>query len=456
MNLRPPDNLPAAPVNPDQEFTAPGTSFAAVYQMAAGLTASFAALDPDKGAVCLASEDRAVLAAALLAGLCGGPPLLLPHALSPKVLQQMQTDIGYQAAICNPLSPLPAALTADTAILWPADESGNTERLAFIPAPDRELVHLFTGGSTGSPRIWSKSGRNLLAEAAFLVNYFSISEQDIIVATISPCHIYGLLFSVLIPLLSSATVVAATPSFPAEIAEAVAENQATILAAVPAHYRALQEQTVSRGSLRFAVSSAGMLDQEDNRIFTTRNRTAITEVYGSTETGGIASRNRAAGEENFTPFPDVDWQIREERLLVRSPYISTHTKRDSNGYFLTGDRVQASADNSFQLLGRVDGISKVAGKRVDLSEIQEVIRRQPGVADCFVLTLPAAGSRENCIAALIQAAEPDRIDRDSLTRSLRDHLEPHALPRILRWTETIPMTGAGKYNLTAIRQILQP
>ena len=455
---------PAVPVNPGQLFALPGTSFAEVYQMAAWLNTAFAAMDSGEP-VCLATENRAVIAAALLAGLCGKTPLLLPHALSDHVLQQMQEETGFTAAVCDTGTKLSTAGQAKVNILTPerirAESTAKsatlvTAPLPFTVTPDRELLRLFTGGSTGAPKIWSKSAANLLTEAAYLTNLFSITERDIIVATISPCHIYGLLFSVLVPLLSSATVLAATPSFPAEIATAVQENRATILAAVPVHYRAVRQQTVSKGSLRLAVSSAGMLDPEDNRIFCERNRTTITEVYGSTETGGIASRNRAEGEENFTPFAEVDWKIKGERLLVRSPYISEQAKRDADNFFLTGDRVTAVGNNAFQLLGRMDGITKVGGKRVDLAEIREIIRDQPEIADCFVLALAAAHGRENCIAALVQPVSPDRFNREALISSLQQELEPYALPRIIRTTEAIPMTGAGKYAVKTIREILSP
>ena len=437
--------VPEVPLRPDKEFTLSGSTFGEVYQMAAWLSTAFSAPNCNQEVVCLATDDKAVIAAALLAGLCGGPTLLLPHALSGRALAGMQEATGFTTAISN----TGREISPGTKILYP--KIGSKSEVITSCAPDKELLRLFTGGSTGSPKVWSKTTGNLFAEARYLADRFAISDQDIIVATISPCHIYGLLFSVLIPLVSSATVVAETPSFPAEIGEVIQINEATILAAVPAHYRVLRKQLTSKGSLRFAVSSAGMLNSEDNTIFCDRNKTSIIEVYGSTETGGIATRNRTAGEASFTPFSTVDWKISRERLLVRSPYISLQTPRDQNGFFITGDRVEARPGNSFILKGRMDGITKVAGKRVDLKEIREAIRQQPGVEDCFVLTLPDAGGRENRISALVQAAV---LDKEKLISKLKTVVEPYALPRIIRRVSTIPMTGSGKYDLPAIRRIL--
>ncbi len=430
---------------PEHEFTLSGCSFDEVYQMAAWLHSAFASSDSSREIVCLATENKAVIAASLLARLCGTPSLLLPHALSGRALARMQQATGFTTAISDRADIVPP----NTRILWP--KTGTAHKLYFHTGPDRELLRLFTGGSTGSPKVWSKSCSNLFAEARYLADRFRITDQDLIVATISPCHIYGLLFSVLIPLVSSASVIARTPSFPAEIADAIQINEATILAAVPAHYRALRRQVTSKGSLRFAVSSAGMLDPGDNATFCNRNNTSIVEVYGSTETGGIASRNRSAGETDFTPFSTVDWKISRERLLVRSPYISLQTPRDENGFFITGDRVEAAPGNSFALKGRMDGITKVAGKRVDLEEIRETIRQYPGVEDCFVLALPDPNGRENQICALVQATV---LSKEDLFSSLQTRLESYGLPRVIRRTNTMPMTGAGKYDLAAIRRIL--
>ena len=439
------DLVPEAPLMPEHEFTLSGCSFDEVYQMAAWLHSAFAGSDSSREVVCLATENKAIICAALLAGLCGAPALLLPHALSGRVLARMQKATGFTTAISERADIVPLG----TRILWP--KTGTAHRLCFHPDPDRELLRLFTGGSTGSPKVWSKTSSNLFAEARYLADRFGITDQDLIVATISPCHIYGLLFSVLIPLVSSASVIARTPSFPAEIADAIQINEATILAAVPAHYRALRQQVTSKGSLRFAVSSAGMLDPGDNATFCNQNNTSIVEVYGSTETGGIASRNRMAGETDFTPFSTVDWKISRERLLVRSPYISLQTPRDKNGFFITGDRVEAVPGNSFALKGRMDGITKVAGKRVDLEEIREAIRQYPGVDDCFVLALPDPSGRENQICALVQATV---LNKEDLFTSLQTRLESYGLPRVIRRTNTMPLTGAGKYDLAAIRRIL--
>jgi acyl-coenzyme A synthetase/AMP-(fatty) acid ligase len=274
--------------------------------------------------------------------------------------------------------------------------------------PDAELIKLFTGGSTGAAKIWSKSVRNIFAEAEFMASRYDITDNDCILATITPYHIYGFLFSVVIPLVANAKIVAQSPFFPAEIDRYITQHSVTVLASVPAHYRALQGRSL-QSSLRLAFSSAGMLPEEDNNGFCSRNRADIVEIYGSTETGGLASRNRAAGETFFTALPPVEYRITDERLYVKSPFLSPDVPREKDNWFLSGDRVQQQGENTFSLHGRADAITKVAGERVDLDEIRDLLQAQKGVAECVVLPLEDSTGRGNRIAALIRSDE-EKLD----------------------------------------------
>ncbi len=431
---------------PGSEFIHAGYTFAEVRSMAAHIYTTLEAAE-DK-AVCLAAESRAVMAAALLASLAGGPGLLLPYGLSERVLCRMQAETGFATILTDAERDFVGNGSAQ--IIRPQPMGDQKLPASFRAKPELELLRIFTGGSTGSPRVWSKTGVNIFGEALFLARHFKITENDCIVATVPPYHIYGLLFSVVLPLVSGARVVSATPSYPADIAATAQESGATILAAVPAHYRALREKPLSGSSLRLAVSSAGMLARRDSLAFFHNNGVGVVEVYGSTETGGIATRNRAGGEEHFTPFSTVDWKLRDGRLAVRSPYISPDLPLMEDGYFLTADRVEAR-ERGFFLQGRADGVTKVGGKRVDLEEIRGMIKKEPGVIDCVVQALPDTGGRGNRIGALIQGR---RIDVRLLKKALAESLEPYALPRTCIIIDRIPIKENGKYDREAISRLL--
>ena len=428
-----------------REFISGGTTRLQVQGMAAGI---YTATTGDTTPICLATDRRELLAAALLAALAGGPPLLLPPSLSSRNLARLHQETKFSTALTEEdrLPTLPGRVRAIRAVI-----PGESLTLRSGP-PDleRTILHIFTGGSTGRPKIWAKSAGNIFGEALYLACHFGITEQDCILATVPPLHIYGLLFSVLLPLVTGARVVAATPAFPGDITTTVRNHRVTVLAAVPAHYRVLRNADLHNASLRLAVSSAGPLAAEDSLNFYRNSNVGVVEIFGSTETGGIATRNRARNEERFTPLAPVAWQVCDNRLAVHSPFLSPDLPRTDDDFFITADRVAAQA-GGFLPLGRSDNIAKVGGKRVDLEEIRELFNAAAGVEESVVLALPETGGRGEVIGVLLQGTP----DMDTLKSMLADRLDPHARPKILKHTDRIPILANGKYDRPAILKLLQ-
>jgi acyl-coenzyme A synthetase/AMP-(fatty) acid ligase len=312
------------------------------------------------------------------------------------------------------------------------------------------MVRLFTGGSTGRPQIWPKTVGNLFGEAFFMADRFAVSLEDRILATTVPYHIYGLLFAVLVPLVASAGLVPGVSPFPHDMAAALVRHKTTIFAGVPIHYRVLRGVTPAGPSLRLAISSAGRLEPEDGAAFHRHTGVGVTEIYGATETGGVAARNRAMGESGLTPLASVEAKIVGERLYVRSPYLSPNLETDTQGFFRTGDRVGEDPQGGFVLKGRADGIVKVGGKRVDLEGVQACLQELPGITDALVLSLPAGRGRENEIVAVVEGT----LDAMAIRQALSAKVAPYALPRRILAVDKIPMSAAGKYDRQAAAELL--
>ncbi len=431
------------PPKGNKRFDPQDPSAARIYAMAARIRQAARGEAP----LCLGCPSREVTAAALLAGLAGGPPLVLPPDFSPSLLETLHRMTGFQALVTDgkppadpPCPVLNPAAGPDPAPL-PADGPmrGAGEIWAW----------LFTGGSTGTPRLWSKTVGNLLGEAAFQAGRLGLGPADTILTTVPGYHIYGLLFTVLAPLIAGARVVSATPAFPAEIATALSAEKATVLVSVPAHYRLLAGHLGRTASLRLALSSAGPLPPEDGAAFSRATGVVVEEVYGSTETGGIATRRRASGERALTPFAVLDWAVEQERLKVRSPFLSPELPRDGEGYFHTADRVAPDGPNGFTVLGRTDGVVKVGGRRVELEAVRGQLLALAGVEDAFVFARPAAGGRQNDLLALVQT----ELEPAAIRARLQAGAPAWALPRTIRSIAAIPLTAAGKYDRQAIEAL---
>jgi acyl-coenzyme A synthetase/AMP-(fatty) acid ligase len=432
--------------HPARPFLHDGPDRGAIHALAVRLRDALAARAAPDRPVCLVTEDRAITAAALLASLGGGPPLIVPHASTPAVLDDVRRAVPFATMLTDAPREPPRGCEV---VVAGRPEPAQGDRIRVVRPPDEPFVHLYTGGSTGKPRAWSKTPANLLGEALLLARRFAITPDDRLLATVPPCHIYGLLFSTLVPLVSGASVVGETVFLPAAVAETAANARCSALISVPAHFRALARTSWGAARLRLAFSSTAPLDERDAAGFTTATGAGVHEVYGSTETGGIALRCRATGEASWTLLDGVRWKIVDGRLCVASPFLSPDLPRDADGFFRTADRATKAAAG-FELAGRADGVVKVGGKRVDLGEVEERLQAVPGVREAWVWSRAAERGRGREIVALIvgDAAEDEVLAR------LRDVLPAPAMPRRIRRVEHLPLTPTGKRDLAAAEQLL--
>jgi len=427
-----------------KEFTFSGYTYGDVFALAAGLKKTLARRGQEK-VLCLCTVNKAVTAACVLASLAGSCKLILPYSFSAHAMTEMYDATGFNFAIADHPEEMPAGV--ETIVPLPAAIENN--RTALIRDQDEPFLCLFTGGSTGKPRVWSKSPHNLFAEAFYLKEKFSLSDQDIFVATVPPYHIYGLLFSVLVPFVAHARVLPDIYTFPQEIISITKKHKASVLVSVPIHYRALKVDNLSLPSLKVAFSSSGALDRSDGLHFYKKTGLGITEIYGSTETGGIASRSISEQTDSWKPFDVVSWKLTGSRLSVKSDFTSPEMERDPDGFCPTGDEASEDKENRFVLLGRADGIVKVAGKRVDLLDIQNKIKTLPTVSDAVVVAFPTDKGRESVIAAAVACD----LTETHLKKLLMDMLEPYAIPRRVEIVSSIARTATGKIDRRRIEKI---
>ena len=428
-------------------FAADGTSLAAVLDLARQMVGLSA--DGSRARICVASEDRVEVAAAVVAALAGGIEAIFPPALTAEavVATARLRDFSFwlgPAAWTGALAQIAAARfaagpAAGLAGDWPLGD------------PARARIFLQTGGSTGQPQLWPKTAVNLLAEVAAQMHGLRVEPDDHILATVPPHHIYGLLFSVLLPLCASATVERTALFYPQEIAARVAASGATILVSTPAHLRALATATWGEHRLRLVLSSGAPLAAADARAFFARTGRWPLEIYGSTETGGIAVRRQDGDDCPWLPMPAVECRCEEDVLAVRSPYVSPSPDVPPDGFFRTADLAGLRPDGRFDLLGRSDGIVKVGGQRVALASIEQELLALPGVTDAVALALPSPSGRGQEIVALVASA---RAAAD-LGRELRQRLASPSWPRRIRCVPALPVTPSGKRDREAMLKLLE-
>lgn len=416
--------------------------------------------DSDSHILLVLDDDRYWMAAALLGTIHRGHAAALPPNTRRDSILAVHDRAETVAAVHDSDAGMPFRLED---LL----ERGRDARPLTSPITPSQATFatVFTSGSTGPIQPWPKGHRELLGEAHMLGRSFDIGPGDRVVGTVAPGHIYGLLFTVLLPLAWGAAFCRETPLHAEAVARCTAAYDANLLVTVPVGLRsfaALAPQSFP--SLRRVFCSTGPLPPDVAAGFRTRHGLPVTEILGSTETGGIATRQRKGAsreaDEQWTPLEGVRLSVLEDpdtecgasdtsgspdtsdppagqRLRVDSPFLHQGLSRP----FETQDLVRMQADGRFLHLGRADGIVKVGGRRVSVQEVEESIRQVPGVEDAAVAAVPAEGGRGH---QLIAAIAPKDFDLAEVRKELRKRFEPTCLPRRMRGFETLPKELNGK------------
>lgn len=328
---------------------------------------------------------------------------------------------------------------------------------AFPPLePHRGVVTLLSSGTTGEPVEHTKTAEQLWSEVDVLQRELGWNEHDVVVATVPSHHLYGLLFTVLLPLRSGAPLVlqrAVEPELfhPLALARVVQSTRATRLVTVPAHLRLLLEAEVELPGLRQVICSAATLEPRWAREFEKRFGAEVIDVLGSTETGGLAVR-RAAVDTPYRPLPQVRLHVDDdEQLWVNSPFAGNGAVDAPP--LRTGDRARVIASGQIEHLGRDDGVVKVGGKRVSLQEVESCAKRVPGVRDAVARAKSVLGLRGTDIWLLVEASGVSSRD---LKERLRDELDPVFVPRRIRIVDRFPLSVRGKLESARFDEIFDP
>ena len=134
---------------------------------------------------------------------------------------------------------------------------------------------------------------------------------------------------------------------------------------------------------------------------------------------------------------------------TRHAFVSVAGRKGT--YYRTGDRVRRSAPNKpLVYLGRLDNQIKVLGHRVELGEVEAVVRSISRVDAVIAMGWPGGGKADRIEVFL----EADKFDTESLMNELKRKLPTYMVPREIRLLERFPLNRNGKYDRRALEKIL--
>lgn len=421
--------------------------------------ARIAAALPDRSHVLNACTDRYQFAVGLAAAILRRQVSLLPPSHNPEMVRQMR-EIHPQAYCLSEEPPVAVDLPMCTLPgLWDEAPSPASQEAVVVPDIDasQPIACVFTSGSTGRPtehvKHWGALVRNVLAEAHRLG--VSAASGHCLVGTVPSQHMYGLESTVLLAWHGGAAMVAERPFYPADISSTLSGLPSPkVLVTTPFHLRTWLAGATDVPAVELIVSATAPLSTQLAREAEERCGGVLLEVYGSTETGQLATRRSSCSPQ---------WLAFEGLRLV---------ERDDGQTWVSGGHVEvpralndvlelcelqppldheASAAQRFILHGRSADMVNIAGKRTSLGYLNLQLNAIPGVVDGAFLW-PEADAVDGQggvkrLAALVVAPELDAL---SLTAELRQRIDPAFMPRPLHFVEALPRNATGKLPQAAI------
>lgn len=315
----------------------------------------------------------------------------------------------------------------------------------FSVAPET-VLHLFTSGSTGQAKKVSKRLQWLHAELQDLQALFAPAmQQGLLVSSVSHQHLYGLLFKVLYSLLFAQPFVVEQLQFPEDL-----PLSASVLISSPALLKRLAGRLASEQQPKLIFSSGGALDfaaaQHSHELL----GSWPFEIYGSTETGGIALRQQRFPNSLWRTLPRVTVRqhVSNNRLELLSAYCGQQQ------WFATDDCIRVE-QGGFHLLGRMDSVVKIEEKRISLTRVEQVIQScLPHEAQLRVI--PWHRGRRQVLAVIIALPRSQHhlVDQAQIKSVLAEYVEPLAIPKEWRLVEFLPTNSMGKVERQSLEYLL--
>jgi acyl-CoA synthetase (AMP-forming)/AMP-acid ligase II len=457
-----------------------GITFADLARRAAA-SAALVRAEGAKHLLFLGRNGPAVPQALFAAAWAGIPFTPVNYRLTPDRLARLAGRLDDPFVLADPqyegMIQSGRACRTDDFLAVLADAGGSDpDRTVDDDAP---AVLLFTSGTTAEPKIVPLSHGNLATYIIETVGFGSADAADCALSATPPYHIAAVA-AVLSNVYAGRRVVY-LPDFDASRwLRLVREEKVSSAMVVPTMLSRIVDvldgtpaATPSLRLLSYGGSRAAPSVVE--AAMAAFPGTGFVNAYGLTETSStvallgpddhraaITSREPAARRRLTSvgrPVPGIEIEIRDElgevlapghrgELWLRGPqvsaqYLGSGSVLDAAGWFPTRDQAHVDDDGYLFIEGRLDETIIRGGENIAPAEVEDVLRRHPGVADVAVVGVPDEQWGERMIAVVVRRAGAT-ASGDGLREWARERLRTSRTPDEIRWAGELPYSPMGK------------
>lgn len=376
---------------------------------------------------------------------------------SPKMIQELGILPGLPA-----LNLLDAAQPFDG-----YDNRIDADYQSIVPRDEYIANIIYSSGTTRSAAGIMHSHASMVHSTEMCLNEINMGADERFLAILPCSHIYGIITTLIGPLLLGAEVRYVAVLTAELILATFADYKPTIFPAVPKMLDLFRTQILRKiesdkktavlfktffpiccslkkkfgidlgkklfkdigngfgGALDIICSAGAPLDKETAEFYYGCGLTVLI-TYGATETNIPTIGNLRHNLTNDTcgqPYPDVDVKVNESgEIIIKSPYMmkgyfrdeeATASAFDENGWFLTGDLGFVDETGRYRVTGRSkDNLVLSTGKKVTPDDIETQYGVVPGAAEFVVCGVPCAvgsGDEAHAFVVLESGASPESV-----------------------------------------------
>ncbi|MFE9799217.1 non-ribosomal peptide synthetase [Streptomyces goshikiensis] len=469
--------------------------------------------------------DRSAEAVVAMLGVLysGAAFVSLPPTYPADRLRFMARDARVRLVVTGE-DPVPTGLAGGVAVLSigypPAAPQGAAPPLPVVH-PSNAAYVIYTSGSTGMPKGVVVSHDNVANLISTTQSYVRFSEQETVLQ-LSPLAFDPSALEIWGALAHGARLVVAAPSYAAidELPTVLAEKRVTTLVLTPPLFHPLIEHRPGAlDGVRQLIVGGDVLSAARSRVFLDRAPVPggpprlLINAYGPTEATTMVSAqpmDQVPGDAERVPIgPPIsgarihllDEELRPvpvggtgqihlggtpvARGYLNRPGLTAERFVPDPTAVAPGARMYATGDEGFLdesgrivFVGRLDDQVKLRGHRIELNEIDHLLRGHPGVRDAAAVVVDRAGPSERLVCYIVlatpgpdghsmpppRAPEPEEAVRPDGTHDFFASLDVYGaakLPQYMRPSgyvvcDELPLTRSGKVDRPALAASAPP
>jgi len=455
----------------------------------AGLLAAAGVAEGSRVAVCSTNSPE-VIETCLAAALLGAVVVPLNVRLNAAEIRFQVEDAGVTHGIVHPAL---AALVSDSGLgdrqVWAIGTELDAAVAAADPLPvdaprppdSAPCIHLYTSGTTGTPKGCLLTQRGWLSSNANLAHALGVTYDDRLLGLFPFFHVAG--FGIALAHLTMGATVVIPESTDTESLWRLVEERGLTTISLPGLRGALAHpmaDKVDRRSIRTVFGGANM---ESTKTFDALADVVpgavFRGVYGSTEAGNFVTVSTASEERErpgtigrplfgfdaailgdddaeLPPGEPGELGLRGCSTMVgywNRPEATEEALR--HGWLHTGDLMRLDADGFLYFVDRAKDMIKPGGENVYSIEVETVLLAHPAVLDCAVIGVPDHRWGEAVKAIVVVAAGRD-VRPEELDAHCLEHLASFKRPRWYEFAAEIPRSATNKIVKKDLRAAHDP